>query len=114
MVTDTRDSVLKLPNAALRFRPAGNDAKESAAAAAPGPPRNSTAGKPTRSANAGRVYVLNERGEPRALIVSLGLTDGASTELGGSELAEGAQVVIGSAPAGKTSGAPSGGPRPGF
>jgi HlyD family secretion protein len=45
-------------------------------------------------AASGRVYVL-EAGEPRAVEVRLGLTDGSSTELLGGALAEGADVIIG-------------------
>ena len=53
---------------------------------------------------AGRVYVL-EAGEPKAVEVRLGLTDGASTEAV-SGLAEGAEVIIGTADAAR--GAPGG------
>ena len=58
---------------------------------------------PRGQACGGRVYVL-EAGEPKAVEVRLGLTDGSSTELVGSALAEGAEVIIGVADA---RGAPS-------
>jgi HlyD family secretion protein len=60
-------------------------------------------------AASGRVYVL-EAGEPKAIDVRLGLTDGSSTELLGGALAEGAEVIIGITE-NRTSGqaAPSGG-----
>ncbi len=58
-------------------------------------------------AASGRVYVL-ENGEPKALDVRLGLTDGASTELLGGGLAEGAEVVVGVGEPGRTA-QPSGG-----
>jgi HlyD family secretion protein len=45
-------------------------------------------------AASGRVYVL-EAGEPKALDVRLGLTDGSSTELVAGNVAEGAEVIIG-------------------
>lgn len=51
------------------------------------------------TAAAGRVWVL-ERGKPRALEVRLGLSDGTSTELLGGALPEGAEVIVGLAPAG--------------
>jgi HlyD family secretion protein len=65
-------------------------------------------------AAAGRVYVL-EGGEPKALQVRLGLTDGSATELVAGGLSEGAEVIIGVADAGRGA-APSGGglPRPRF
>jgi HlyD family secretion protein len=50
-------------------------------------------------AASGRLWVLQE-GEPRPVEVRLGLSDGGSTELVGGALAEGAEVVIGLAPAG--------------
>jgi HlyD family secretion protein len=60
---------------------------------------------------AGRIYVL-ENGKPRAADVRLGLTDGTATEVV-SGLAEGAEVIIGTADAraGATSGAGGGLPR---
>jgi HlyD family secretion protein len=65
-------------------------------------------------AAAGRVYVLGG-GEPKALQVRLGLTDGSATELVAGGLSEGAEVIIGVADAGRGA-APSGGglPRPRF
>jgi HlyD family secretion protein len=61
------------------------------------------------SAAAGRLYVL-ENGQPKSVEVRLGLTDGSTTELVGGPLAEGAEVIIGVAEAGRSSGqAPSGG-----
>jgi HlyD family secretion protein len=56
---------------------------------------------------AGRVYVL-ENAEPKALDVRLGLTDGTSTEVV-SGLAEGAEVIIGTATTPSGSGGASGG-----
>ena len=85
MVVENRDSVLKVPNAALRWRPPG-------AADAEGAPGQ---------AGTGRVYVL-EDGEPRPRDVRLGLSDGSTTELVGGELAEGMEVVIGTAAAGRS------------
>jgi len=66
-------------------------------------------------AAAGRVYLL-EGGEPKALEVRLGLTDGSATELVSGELSEGAEVIIGGTDAGRGAAAPSGGglPRPRF
>jgi HlyD family secretion protein len=63
-------------------------------------------------AASGRVYVP-DAGQPKAVEVRLGLTDGSSTELLGGALAEGAEVIIGTTD-NRTSGqtAPSGGLRP--
>ena len=66
-------------------------------------------------AAAGRVYVL-EGGEPKALEVRLGLTDGSATELVSGALSEGAEVIIGVADAGRGANVRAGGglPRPRF
>jgi HlyD family secretion protein len=46
----------------------------------------------------GRVYVLDGAGQPKAVPVMLGPTDGAFTELLGGEVKEGTQVVVGGGP----------------
>jgi HlyD family secretion protein len=56
----------------------------------------------------GRVWQLAQ-GKPRPLDVRLGLTDGTSTELVGSTLAEGAEVIIGTGEPRTAPPAPSGG-----
>lgn len=67
VTVESRPSVLKVPNAALRWRPATGSE---------------------------RVWVL-ERGAPKAIVVRAGITDGTSTELVQSPLAEDAQVIVG-------------------
>jgi len=171
IVTDRRDGVLKVPNAALRFRPIGAADDRSAAGSAPaaggGPGSGrefrerliaelkldatqaaqlepvfaelrqkmaaarelpaAERGRTTelaraamrakivdvlrpeqkarydemvaegagRSAARGRVFVLDDRGQPKAVDVRLGLADGSQTEVLGDSLPEGAQVVVG-------------------
>ncbi|MGA7984688.1 MAG: efflux RND transporter periplasmic adaptor subunit [Burkholderiales bacterium] len=75
VVVAQRDDALKLPNAALRFSPAG---------AAP----------PRRSVSSGRVWVLN-RGELSSMELRLGLNDGASTEVLSGALKANDEVVVG-------------------
>jgi len=85
VIVARHQNVLLVPNAALRFRPAGG-------AAEPGRQRS---GAPEKGQGAnGTVYVLDQ-GQPRAIRVGLGITDGRSTEITGSELKDGDQVVIG-------------------
>ncbi len=55
-------------------------------------------GAPPRQGIPGRVYVLDEAGQPKAIPVMLGPTDGAFTELLGGEVKDGTQVVIGGGP----------------
>jgi len=81
IVVEERAAALKVPNAALRWRPG-----EAAAPAASPNPRSRE--------RRGTVHVL-EDGRPKAVQVSLGLNDGSSTEILESPLAEGSMVVIG-------------------
>jgi HlyD family secretion protein len=62
---------------------------------------------------AGRVWVLDNTGRPRAVNVRTGLSDGTYTQLVGGDLQEGAQVIVGTQSGAK---APqtTGGPRFGF
>jgi HlyD family secretion protein len=78
VVTDRRDNVLKVPNAALRFKPA-----------------------------AGRLWVRGGDGKPAAVSVKTGLSDGNSTEIL-EGLKEGDEVILGGgeSPAPKKAGGP--------
>ena len=110
IVTDTRDNVLKLPNAALRMRIAGveppadnaSNATKSRAGGAGGTGAGGQKGSESSAppTTRGRVYVRGDDGPVRAVNVRLGLTDGSYTELvppadGAAPLAEGQQVITG-------------------
>jgi HlyD family secretion protein len=138
IVTEVRDSVLKVPNAALRVRLAGIEpvdvaavAASGASAAAPEPRRPAESSdadqKPrqrpeggARSGARGRIHILGPDGKPRAFFVRLGVTDGLATELligpgtarqpEADLIKEGADVVIS---ASKPAGAPAGAARTG-
>ena len=71
------EGVLKVPNAALRFRPAEAPA----------------AGERRRSPSQ-VVWVLGEDKKPRAVPVATGLSDGASTEITSSDLKPGDPVIV--------------------
>jgi HlyD family secretion protein len=106
VVVESRDNVLKVANAALRFRPASaaGDAKPAAEAA---PPQQAGGAAAT-----GRVWVPGPDGRPRAVEVRAGLSDGTSTEIAEGPLKEGDQVILGSGESGaarKAAGPP--GPR---
>ena len=62
------------------------------------------------AATPGRVYVLDGDGKPRAVNVTLGISDGTSTEVLRGELKEGQDVVAGLAGSGAKTSTP-GGPR---
>jgi HlyD family secretion protein len=76
ILVDQHHSVLKIPNAALRYRPADTTAK-------------------TRP-GAKEVWILDATGKPKPVNVTLGLTDGASTEVTGGDLKEGDRVIVAS------------------
>jgi HlyD family secretion protein len=123
VVTDLRENVLKIPNAALRVRIAGvepaADAPRAAPTAAPG--SNAPAAGAKRAAaggseprSRGRIYLNDAQGQPKAYSVRLGISDGTSTELLVSPAApnaelfkEGATVITGTQPTGSgAAGAP--------
>ncbi len=100
VATDTRQDVLKVPNAALRMRIA--DATNTVATTA-----GATCAGGTISINPvrkGRVYLLDAAGKPVPTAVCLGITDGSSTELVAPDAAlkDGTAVVTGN----PTTGAP--------
>lgn len=113
VVTEQRDNVLKAPNAALRVRIAGVEpAAPSAPADAAAPAQaQRPAGPPGRGgAQRGRLYLLDERGQPVAWNVGVGVSDGTQTEIllrpdspAAEAVKEGATVITGvNAPAGGT------------
>lgn len=86
VIVAKRLGALKIPNMALRFRPPvkldyGRAEAQATAAAEPGV--------------AGRVFVLDEEGHPRAVILRLGITDGHATEVLAGDLKEGQLVITG-------------------
>jgi HlyD family secretion protein len=120
IVTDTRESVLKVPNAALRMRIPGVEPAAAASAPTDGVPSAASAGA-GRAAARGRVHTLDGQGRPVAWNVRLGISDGVATELlvrpgspAAEALREGAAVVTGTAAAGNATRPAGGGPRPMF
>ncbi len=64
-----------------------------------------------RSGTAGRVWVIGPDGKPAPITVTLGLSDGASTEVLRGDVREGQEVIVGSAGATGRGGQPQGAPR---
>jgi HlyD family secretion protein len=95
--TNTVDNVLKIPNAALRYRPSGK-----------GKPEGKAEGK--KEAAGPRVYLVGQGMTPQAAPVKLGISDGNFTQLVEGNLKEGDALITeeirtkGSAPAGGTPG----------
>ena len=82
---DSRTSVLKIPNAALRFRPDPEDLWIV--------PQQGSGGNASRSGPV--VYMLTPEGKLKSLVVKLSLTDGTYTAMESGSLKEGDQVVVG-------------------
>ena len=105
-LTESAENVLKVANAALRFKPAegtvvGTPASSPAGAAASRRQGAGTApGQPSgrrRSTSMATVYTVDEHGTFTAIRVRTGLTDGTTTEVRGRDLKEGMQLVAGTA-----------------
>jgi HlyD family secretion protein len=102
IVVDRRDDVLKVPNAALRFKPA-LVRPEATAPALPAAERlQSGTSHPPEAALAAREskakpMVWNWRGEgdPTPVEIKTGITDGNFTEVVGGPLKEGDEVIVG-------------------
>lgn len=96
---DRRDDALKLPPAALRFKPKedGSSVKDAAKrpqqgqAGAGGVEKGS--GKPGRRAKGQQVYLLKE-GKPAAISVKTGISNSFAIELLEGDLKEGDEVVV--------------------
>jgi HlyD family secretion protein len=80
-VTAHRPDVLKVPNTALRFRPPDVDAAGDK--------------QPPAAAGEGLVWVPGAGGRPTAVRVTLGITDGTSTEIVGGDLSVGRTILVG-------------------
>lgn len=102
ILTATVDNVLKIPNAALRYRPSGKGRAEAKA-------EGKKEGR--REVSGARVYIIGKDKEPAAVPVKLGISDGNFTHLVAGNLTEG-DVLITEEIRGKAA-APAGGP-PGF
>ena len=83
IVVDQRQNALTVPNAALRYKP--SDMKPAKAEDKP---------KKKRDAGSATVYVL-DGGKPRAVIITIGITDNRNTEVLAGELKPGATIIVG-------------------
>ena len=104
IVTNRKENTLRVPTVALRFNPAAFTKDADRKAAGPGGPPPGAA-KPAGPGSGGaargmvakredKVWVL-ENGKPRALPVTVGVSDGQFTEVSGDGITEGLQVLTG-------------------
>jgi HlyD family secretion protein len=80
ILTQTVDNVIKIPNAALRYRPSGK-----------GKPEGKAEGR--KEAAGPRVYVIGKGNAPQAVPVKLGVSDGNFTQLVEGNLKEGDVLI---------------------
>jgi HlyD family secretion protein len=97
IITAQKDSVLKIANAALRFRP---PADEKSARGLPNEARQPGSGGGMgkgggRPGGAGKLWIRGADGKPTAIEVKTGINDGKDTELLDGDLTEGREVIIG-------------------
>jgi HlyD family secretion protein len=101
-VTGSRENILAVPSAALRWQPQPNQIApefRQVAETTPSRPSGKTQpGTPSEPSPHRQGTLWVEQGEfVRPIKVTVGLSDGAQTEVQSPDLAEGAQVVIGNA-----------------
>ena len=139
IVTERKEDVLRVPNAALRFRPPGVEAEQRTQRPGPGAPgggpgapggaRGAPGGVPVGPGagaqggrggqgggrggpgTPGRVWVVGADGRPEAVQIRLGITDGTNTEVLEGPLKDRQDVIVGTAGAGAPRPATPGGPR---
>lgn len=103
IVTSAKQNVLLVPNAALRFKPTNAPASAEGSGGITGAltfrPRRGGS-RADRTATVGRggsqtVYVKDENGQPKAVQITTGDTDGTQTEVLSGDLKPGMQVITG-------------------
>jgi HlyD family secretion protein len=114
IVTEQKEDVLRVANAALRFRPVGVEADRPqgrpggpGGSGGPGGPGGGRGG--AGGGTQGRVWVVGADGKPRPIAVRLGITDGTNTEVISEQLKEQQDVIVGTG-GGSDRAAPSSGP----
>lgn len=90
-----KTATLKVPAAALRFRPSEGEADRGAGRNSEGRPDRS--GRKGTAQSSGQVWVL-EDGTPKPVAVTLGLSDGSYIEVAAGDLREGQAVLVGTGP----------------
>jgi HlyD family secretion protein len=105
IVTQELQNVLLVPNSALRFKPSATAQGGGITSVLPGPGRMRRGGA-KRQVNFGAgssqtVYIVGEDGNPKALQVTVGASDGSRTAVTGGALKAGMRVITGQLAAGQ-------------
>lgn len=96
ILTAHKGNILKIPNAAFRFRPDLDGDKEISSYGTV-----AASGTPTEESGSGistNVWVLSRKGKPVAVPVKIGIADWNFTELADGNLKEGDRVIVGLPP----------------
>ena len=95
IVVAHREGILKIPNAALRFRPefaktegTGEKRRETSQSTGQRLVKREEEGKP------GRVWVLSPEGKPVPMSIALGITNGTFSEILAGDLKEGKELIV--------------------
>jgi HlyD family secretion protein len=94
VMIDHKEGVLKIPNAALRFRPqsAGREGEKRKGGI---PPKvQSGTMQEEEERRPGKVWVLSQEGKPVPVSISLGISDGSFSEVASEELKEGVEIIV--------------------
>ena len=97
IVTAQKESALKVPNAALRFRPPVEGQKPAATGGGGGGGGSGSRGGGRSAQAQQQVHIPGVDGKPQAVTVKTGISDGQFTEIVEGELQEGQQVIVGAA-----------------
>ena len=112
IITDQKQGVLKIPNAALRFKWTEEKAEEKGKVGAA--PKKPEVGKDVSGRRTQGLWIL-EKDKPKRVTVSLGISDGSYTEIAGGDLNEGDAAIVEAVGNSKKTQAGAGGPGgPGF
>jgi len=90
---------LKIPNAALRFRPAVSKIKETGDKGKGDSPQKQKSNEQVKSPQGekerpGKVWVLSQGGKLIPVSIILGITDGAFSEVVSGDLREGMEIIV--------------------
>lgn len=96
LTTAERSNVLKVPNAALRYRPkSARDDKQRAPGQRSGERAEPSSNRDRPQSGPSSTIWLLVDGKPSAVSVATGITDGRHTEVSGDGVAEGSEVIVG-------------------
>ncbi len=88
-----REGVLKIPNAALRFRPVSAKS-ESGKGGSPQKVGDQVKSSQGDQGRPGRIWILSKEGKPTPVSIVLGITDGTFSEVMSGDLREGGEVIV--------------------